>query len=463
MRRLGYRVVDMLVEHAAGIAARPVGHALDRATLEARLREPAPEEGCDPDTLLDRLAADVFDAMVHVDHPRFFAYVPGPGSFVGAMGDALAAGFNVFAGAWAVASGPAMLEMVTIDWLRDACGMPATAGGLFLSGGSMANLTAIAVARHKLLGEETGDAVLYFSDQTHSSVARGARVLGFRSDQLRQLPSGDDQTLAPETLEAAIAEDRRNGRRPFCLIANAGTTSTGAVDPIAALADLCRRHGLWLHVDGAYGAAAAIAPAASAMLGAIGLADSLTLDPHKWLHQPFECGCVLLREGRDLAETFRTVPAYLKDSDAGLDEINFRDHGVQLTRSFRALKLWMSIQLFGLRAFREGIEHGIAMAERAEARLARLDGWRVVTPARLAIVTFRFEPAGAAPEQGDALAAAIIAELARSGRALLSSTVVNGRTVLRLCTINARTREADIDETVDLLDDIARRLLPAGF
>ncbi len=463
MRRLGYRVVDMLVEHAAGIAARPVGHALDRATLEARLREPAPEKGCDPDALLDRLAADVFDAMVHVDHPRFFAYVPGPGSFVGAMGDALAAGFNVFAGAWAVASGPAMLEMVTIDWLRDACGMPATAGGLFLSGGSMANLTAIAVARHKLLGEETGDAVLYFSDQTHSSVARGARVLGFRIDQLRQLPSGDDQTLAPETLEAAIAEDRRNGRRPFCLIANAGTTSTGAVDPIAALDDLCRRHGLWLHVDGAYGAAAAIAPAASAMLGAIGLADSLTLDPHKWLHQPFECGCVLLREGRDLAETFRTVPAYLKDSDAGLDEINFRDHGVQLTRSFRALKLWMSIQLFGLRAFREGIERGIAMAERAEARLARLDGWRVVTPARLAIVTFRFEPAGAGPEQGDALAAAIIAELARSGQALLSSTVVNGRTVLRLCTINARTREADIDETVDLLDDIARRLLPAGF
>jgi glutamate/tyrosine decarboxylase-like PLP-dependent enzyme len=459
MRRFGYRVVDMIVEHVTRLGDAPVGRALDRATLEGRLREPAPEAGRDPDAVLDRLAADVLDAIVHVDHPRFFAYVPGPGNFVGAMADALAAGFNVFAGSWPMSSGPAMAELVVLDWLRTLCRMPETTSGLFVSGGSMANLTALAVARASRLGERFSDAIVYTSDQTHSSIERGARTLGFRLDQLRRVPTDERFRMRPDLLGAMIAEDRRAGRLPFCVVGSAGTTNTGVADPLAELAAICRAEDLWLHVDGAYGAAAMLTERGAAALAGIELADSLALDPHKWLQQPFECGCVLVRDGSLLEQTFRTVPAYLKDSDAASDEVNFRDRGVQLTRGFRALKLWMSIQIYGLASFRAAVERGIALAERAEERLRRHAAWRIVTPATLGIVTFRCVDERLLPAELDLLQTRVIAALAASGFALLSSTHLNGATVLRLCTINARTTEADVDATVDLLVELAAREL----
>ncbi|HYJ79114.1 MAG TPA: aminotransferase class V-fold PLP-dependent enzyme, partial [Longimicrobiaceae bacterium] len=366
MRALGYRVVDLVMDHLAGLADLPVAGGAGRGEMESRLREPAPEEGIGWRSALERVEREVFSAMSHVDHPRFFAYVPGPGNFVGAMAEALAAGFNPFAGSWVGGAGPAQVELVTVDWLRAACGMPEGAGGMFLSGGSMANLTALAVARHRRFG--TGDfsrAVLYCSDQTHAAVDRGARTLGFRADQLRQLPSDDAFRIRVRDLERAMEADAAAGREPFCVVANAGTTSTGAVDPLQEMAALCRRAGMWLHVDGAYGAPAMLTDRGRALLRGIGEADSLALDPHKWLFQPFECGCVLVRDAAVLRETFRSVPAYLKDSDLGGDEVNFRDWGVQLTRSFRALKVWLSIQVFGLAAFRGAVAWGMELAEAA--------------------------------------------------------------------------------------------------
>lgn len=454
MRRLGYRVVDMLVEHIAMLPERPVGHAVDRETLEHRLREPAPEYGSDPDAVLDRLASQVLEAMMHVDHPRFFAYVPGPGSFVGAMADAIASGFNVFAGSWAMASGPAMVELVVIDWLRQICGLPEGTGGAFVSGGSMANLTALAVARNARLGERFDDAVIYCSDQTHSAIERGARTLGFRADQLRPVPTDARFRILPSELLRLIDRDRHAGLRPFCVVANAGTTNTGAIDPMAILAEICHAQGLWLHVDGAYGAVAMLSERGSELLRGIEQADSLALDPHKWLQQPFECGCVLIRDGDLLTQTFRVVPAYLKDSDVVRDQVNFRDRGIQLTRGFRALKLWMSIQVFGIGAFRSAVEQGLALAERAERRL-RAAGWGIVTPATLGIVTFRYADPELSSGEIDHLQADVIARMAASGHAMLSSTSIGGAMVLRLCTINARTLESDIDSTIDLLTDLA--------
>jgi hypothetical protein len=258
MRELGYRIVDMLVEHQATLAEGRAVTVGDAEALEAALAEPIPETGEEPGRLLEQLQREVFANMAHLDHPRFFGFVPSPGNFVGAMADALASGFNVFAGTWLGGSGPAEIERVTVDWLRQAVGFPEEAGGLFVSGGSVANITALAVARQRRLGGHDPSARIYYSDQTHSSIARGLKVLGFAEDQLVVLPTGGDCRLSLAALEVQIARDKAAGKRPFCVVANAGTTSTGAIDPLAALAALCRREQLWLHADGAYGAAAVL-------------------------------------------------------------------------------------------------------------------------------------------------------------------------------------------------------------
>jgi len=457
MRRLGYQVVDTLVEHFAGLRDLPVSGGASRDALEARLREPAPEQGVGWAAALERARRDVLGPMSHVNHPRFFAYVPSPGNFVGAMADALASGFNVFAGAWVAASGAAQVELVTVDWLRAICGLPAGAGGAFVSGGSMANLTALAVARHRRFG--TGDfsrTVIYASDQAHSSIVRGARVLGFAPERVRLLRADGRQRLDPATLRIAIEEDAAAGLVPFCVVASAGTTNTGAVDPLSEIAAVCRETGTWLHVDGAYGAAAALTDAGRALLAGLGEADSVSMDPHKWLFQPFECAAVLVRDGHALRDTFREVPEYLRDSDLTHEEVNFRDWGVQLTRGFRAFKLWLTIQTFGMATLRAGVARGIRIAEVAEEELRASAEWEVLTPAQLAIVTFRYRVPGLADGDVDALQRTIAAETTRGGFAMLSTTELGGRAVLRLCTINPRTTDDDVRETIRLMARIGR-------
>ena len=457
MRALGYLVVDTIVEHFEKLREQPAGHRGSRQALEAALREPLPEQGTDPAGLVQFLRQQVFSNMLHVDHPRFFAFVPGPSNFVGVMADALASGFNGFVGTWFSGAGMAQVELVTIDWLRQLCGLPETAGGLFVSGGSMANLTALAAARHARLNDEFQDAMVYFSDQTHSSVERGLRVLGFQARQLRRLPCDDGFRLDLAALEEAVAADRAAGRTPFCVVANAGTTNTGAVDPLPELARFCREEGLWLHADGAYGAAAVLSEKGRALLGGLELVDSLSLDPHKWLFQPFEIGCVLLRDADLLKETFRILPEYLRDVYRGEEEVNFCDRGVQLTRNFRALKLWMSLKTFGLAAFREAVEWGITLAELAERRLRQAGGFEIVTPAQLGVVSFRFVGSGGSAEELEEINQRLVGEMIADGYAVLTSTVLRGQTVLRLCTINPRTTEEEIDETIRRIERLGRR------
>ncbi|HEX8904780.1 MAG TPA: aminotransferase class V-fold PLP-dependent enzyme, partial [Longimicrobiaceae bacterium] len=442
MRALGYRVVDMIVEHVASLTEQPVAGGATRAEMEARLREPAPAAGVGWEAALERARRDVFGAMSHVDHPRFFAYVPSPGNFVGAMADALSSGFNPFAGAWVTAAGAAEAELVTVDWLREICGLPQGAGGAFVSGGSMANLTALAVARHQRYASgDFSDAVIYASDQVHSSILRGARVLGFLPAQVRLLPTDAEYRLEPQALVRAIESDMEQRLVPLCVVASAGTTSTGTVDPLPEIASICRATGAWLHVDGAYGAAAALTERGRQALRGMGEADSVSMDPHKWLFQPFECAAVLVRDAHALRDTFREVPAYLKDSDLTVEEVNFRDWGVQLTRGFRAFKLWLSIQAFGVDAFRAAVERGMRLAEVAEEELRASPEWEVVTPAQLGIVTFRWRGV----EMDDAALAGLqrrtAAEIVKSGWAMLITTALRGHTVLRLCTINPRTTD----------------------
>ncbi|HRC85201.1 MAG TPA: aminotransferase class I/II-fold pyridoxal phosphate-dependent enzyme [Thermoanaerobaculia bacterium] len=461
MRELGYRVVDLLVDHFTTLPDQRVVRLPSRAELERRLRQSVPETGRPPAEVLAQLAEDVLPFVTRTNHPRFFAFVPVPGNYVSAMADALVAGFGTFAGTWFGGAASAELEILTIDWLRELCGLPESAFGLFVSGGSMANLTALAAARHHYLGDDPRGAVVYCSDQTHSAVERALRVLGFGREQIRKLESDSAFRLPLPSLARALDGDRAAGRRPFCVVANAGTTNTGAVDPLAELSALCRRERLWLHVDGAYGAPAVITEPGRRLLAGLEEADSLALDPHKWLFQPPEMGCVLLREGRQLRETFRILPEYLKDVERGEEEVNFCDYGIQLTRSFRSLKLWMSLQVFGLDAFRQAVARGIELAELAERWLRRSPGWEVVTPAQLGVVTFRFRPPGVAEEELDAFTRAMIDAIVADGFAGISSTALRGRTVARFCTCNPRTTDQDIEFTLEKMQALALERLEA--
>jgi glutamate/tyrosine decarboxylase-like PLP-dependent enzyme len=452
MRTLGYRVIDLLVDHFAEMRHEPVIRHGDRPTLEALLREPIPEEGSDLAAVLQQVQSDIFSHIASLSHPRFFGFVPSPSNFVGVMAETLAAGYNIFNGSWLVASGPAQVELVTIDWLRQLVGLPETAGGLFVSGGSVASLTALAVARRRLLDDCIPQAVVYSSDQTHSSIERALHLLGFAPDQLRIIPSDAQFRLPLPALRQQIDEDRAQGKRPFCVVANAGTTNTGAVDPLEPLAALCQADDLWLHIDAAYGGPAVLTERGRRALSGLGLADSLALDPHKWLFQPIEMGCVLVRDSTWLTDTFVVHPDYLRDVDRASEEVNFRDYGIQLTRSFRALKLWMSLKVFGLDAFRRAIQRGITLAERAEALLRAVPSCEVVTSAQLGIVTFRFTNARLSPDDIDAMNNALVPSLMADGFALITSTVLRGRTVLRLCTINPRTTEEDIRGTIGRLE-----------
>ena len=458
MQTLGYRIVDMLIEHFEQVREQSVTNRATRPTLEARLREPVPQQGNAIERVLEQTQRDVLDNIMHLDHPRFFAFVPGPSNFVSAMADALASGFNIFAGTWLEASGPTQIELITIDWLRQICGLPDTAGGLFVSGGSVANLTALATARHIMLNDDIHNAIVYCSDQTHSSVARALRILGFSASQVRILPTDEQFRLRFDDVQRAIVQDCNAGKQPFCIVASAGTTSTGSIDPLDELADLCQREHLWLHVDGAYGAAAMLSEQGRSLLKGLEHADSLSLDPHKWLFQPYEMGCVLVKNAHWLKETFHILPEYLQDIDQGAEETNFCDYGIQLTRGARALKLWMSLKIFGLNAFRQAIEHGIKLAEHAEAVLGSSSSWEIVTPAQIGIITFRYVPDHCTAEQQERINQQLVDALIQDGFAMLSSTVLQGRTALRLCTINPRTTDEDIRATIERLEYLSKKL-----
>lgn len=449
MRQLGYRVVDLIADHFSRLPEKPVGRKGDPAELRPAFLEPPPDAAVPVDEILACVERDVLSNIMNVCHPRFFAFVPSPSNFVSVMGDTLAAGFNVFNGSWLGGSGPAALELAVIDWFRGWCGFPAGAGGLFVSGGSMANLTALVAARHTRLNDRVERAVIYYSDQTHSSIDRALRVIGFSPEQIRRIPSDREFRLPMDALARAIHEDRTAGLRPFAVIANAGTTNTGAIDPLGEVAALCRTESLWMHVDGAYGAAAVISERGRKLLEGVESADSLSFDPHKWLFQTIECGCVLLRDSAALKATYRIMPEYLADVHRNAAEVNPCDYGIQLTRGFRALKVWMSMQYFGLEAFRRAVDRGFALAELAEAKLRRMDRWEVVTAAQMGIVSFRKRGADEAFYQRAHDAMLL------DGFALATSTVLNGSTVLRLCTINPRTTEEDVEQTLDWLDRLA--------
>jgi aromatic-L-amino-acid decarboxylase len=447
MRRLGYRAIDMLVDRLSDESSPP----LRRATpdeMAARLGGPAPDEPQDWDEILRRLDEDVLPFMSRGDHPGFFAYVPFSGTWPGALGDLIASATNVYAGSWMEAAGPSQLELEVIGWFKDWIGYPPEAAGILVSGGSAANLTALACARETLVGSMSDDLVVYVSDQAHSSVARAARSLGFRQNQVRVIPSDDELKMRVDLLESAMDADLLRGRRPLFVSGSGGATNSGAVDPLPELADLCAERKVWFHVDAAYGGFAVLDERGRKQLVGMERADSITLDPHKWLYQPYECGCLLVREGSQLRRAFLITPDYLREASALDKEVNFSDLGLQLSRMARAFKVWASIQYFGLDAFRRAISRAFDLAERAERRVEDSERLEIASRPSLGIIGFRrlFD------EDEDLLNARLVAALEESGLGLVSSTRLKGRYTIRMCVMSHTSGEADVDRVLDFLE-----------
>jgi len=456
MRRAAHRVADYVVDRIVNLRESTLGQELHREETEALLREPLPENPMDFDEVFAKFARDVVPYSIPLDHPRFFAFVPSAPSFISILGDMLAAGTNVFAGTWFESAGPSQVEILVIDWFKQILSLPPETSGLLVSGGSVASLTALAVARRVMLGDVTQNAVVYLSAHAHTAIDRGLRILGIGEPQWRRIPTDAQFRMQPQALAAQIREDLKAGFRPMAVVASAGTTSTGAIDPLDAVAQVARENAVWFHVDAAYGGFAVLTARGRELLRGIEQADSVVLDPHKWFYCPIEAGCVLVREGRQLLETFRILPDYMLDVEREEREVNFCDYGLQLTRGFRALKVWMAVKTYGIGRIREIISQCLDLAEYAVLFFQQIPQIEIVTPPSLGVFTFRYVPA--ATPVGDQretflnrLNDALVARIIASRMLMLSSTRLERRHVLRFCVLNHRSRKEDVRAARDTI------------
>jgi aromatic-L-amino-acid/L-tryptophan decarboxylase len=448
LRKLAHRVADLVIDRHLHAGRETPGRTAAPSGL-AGLDTPAPEEPCSPLTVLGQVLDQVAPFGIRADHPRNFGAIPSPADPVAAVADALATGLNLTTVNWTVGAAASQIELVTARWLAEALGMPPGSGGLFVSGGSMANLTAIAAAAHT-----DGPGVVYYGDQAHPTIDRALRVLGFGPAHRRVLPAVDER-VDPEAVEAAIVRDRAAGLRPMMVIATAGTTNTGAVDPLDTLARLCRRHSLWFHVDGAYGAAAALTPRTGTLLRGLADADSITVDPHKWLFQPFGVGCLLLRDPGRLAAVFRLQTHYLPILQEDEDAVQLGANGLELTRPCRGFRLWFTIRTRGMSGLRRGIERGLDNADHLADRIRQRPDLELLTGPRLAITCFRHRADGDCPDFYSRLSEEL---LTRTPGFFVLPTIVGGRPAFRACTINPATSRTDIDQLIEQVTLLAPRI-----
>lgn len=459
MQRFGRQVADLVADHLASLRDQPAFGTLDRPSARTLLAMDAPEQGIPFETVLARFRERVVPHHAREPHPRFLGYIPSCPTFPAVMGDWLATGFNFFAGVWPVAAGPNEVELTVLEWFRRWMGMPAGTRGLLTSGGSAATVTAVVAARHAALGDEnTGleRLTVYCSDQAHSSFTKAAWIAGIGRGRVRAVPSDAAYRMRMDALREMVAADRAAGLQPFLVCATAGATNTGAVDPLHPLADFAAAERLWLHTDAAYAGFSALTDRGRALLDGLGRADTLTLDPHKWLYVPFECGCLLARDPALLANAFAVHPEYLRDVRARDEQVNFSDYGEQLTRYARALKVWTSVQYYGTAAIRAAQDRAMDLAELVERLVRESPELEVLTPAQFGIVCFRVHPRGMDdPDQLNALNERVNAAVNRTGFVLMSSTNLRGVLSLRLCIPGYRTSEQDVRDILGLIQTTA--------
>ena len=459
MLDLGQKALELVVERIESLPGERAWEGEFRQALEDQLLEDPPEEGRPAAEVIERAGRDILPYSTRIDHPRCFGFVPSSPTWPGVVADFMAAGYQINQCTWLVASGPSQLELVVIDWFRRWLGYPEGAGGLFTSGGSAASVDAFVAAREAAGHPER--ATVYMSDQSHSALSRAAMIVGVRRECIRMIPSDAHFRMDMDALARAVAADRDAGLNPIAVAANAGTVGTGAIDRLEELADFCASEGLWLHVDAAYGGFAVVTEQGKTLLSGIERADSIGLDAHKWLFQPYEAGCLLVKDEKTLTDAFAVRPDILQDTVWGANHPNFSNLGLQLSRSVRALKVWMSIQTFGMAAFRRAVANGMELSARAETYVresAVLEAMNVVT---LGIVCFRINPADSEldEERLDRVNRIVLARMFWDDPAFMSSTLLHGTFALRMCIINHTTTWDDVRETLEAVERFGREAL----
>ena len=459
MIELGQKALELVVERIEGLPGENAWEGDFRQVLEDQLMGDPPEEGRPADEIAERAAREILSYSTRLDHPRCFGFVPSSPTWPGIVADFMASGYHVNQCTWLVASGPSQVELVVIDWFRRWIGYPENAGGLFTSGGSAASVDAFVAAREAAGHPER--ATVYMSDQSHSALARAAMIVGVRRERIRMVPSDAQFRMEMDALTRAVAEDRDAGLAPVAVAANAGTVGTGAVDRLEELADFCEAEGLWLHVDAAYGGFALVTEQGKRLLRGLERADSVGLDAHKWFFQPYEAGCLLVKDESTLKDAFAVRPDILQDTVWGANHPNFSDLGLQLSRSARALKVWMSVQTFGMAAFRHAVAKGMDLAARAETYIRESSLLENMNPVTLGIVCFRVNPADDDLDETmlDKVNRTVLARLFWDDPAFVSSTMLHGTFALRMCIINHTTTWDDVRETLAAVERFGRDAL----
>ncbi|MCY3824218.1 MAG: aminotransferase class I/II-fold pyridoxal phosphate-dependent enzyme [Nitrospinae bacterium] len=462
MLELARRASELLVERTENLPGEGAWDGDFQQELEKQLMEPPPEEGRPAVEVLERAARDILPLTARNEHPRFFGFIPSSPTWPGVLADFLASGYHVNQCTWLVASGPSQLELVVIDWFRRWVGYPEGAGGLFTSGGSAASLDAFVAAREA--ADHPERASVYMADQSHSAHVRAARIIGIRPERIRLLPCDARFRLDMEALERAVNEDRAAGLHPIAVCANAGASSTGAIDPLEEMADFCEAQGIWLHVDAAYGGFAAVTERGKELLRGMERADSIGMDAHKWFFQPYEAGTLLVKDVRTLEKAFAVRHDILQDTIWGANHPNFSDRGLQLSRSFRALKVWMSVQTFGMTAFRRAVSRGMELAEQAQEYVRESPVLEMLTPVSLGIVCFRVNPADAGLDDKalEEINRTVLARIFWDDKAFVSSTLLKGKFALRFCIINHTTTWDDVRETLETIERFGKEALEKG-
>jgi aromatic-L-amino-acid decarboxylase len=447
-------VADFVVRHVATLAEQPSFDLDGVEAVRASLREPAPEQGRPLAEILERLRPAIAKSY-NAAGPGYLAYIPGGGVYAAALGGLIASATNRYVGVTQPAPALVQIEQSVTEWLCALMGLPAGAQGLLTSGGSLSNFSAIVAARQAKLGDDFASGTIYYSAETHYCVAKAARLAGFPRAALRELPVDARFRLRTDSLQAAIREDRARGGRPFLLVANVGTTNTGAIDPLPELRRIADEQGLWLHADAAYGGFFRLAPGGEQLLRGIEACDSITLDPHKGLFMPYGIGALLVRDGRALARAHRESADYVQDvTHEG--SLGFADLSPELSRDFRGLRVWLAVQLHGLAAFREQLGEKLALARAAYEQLASDARFELLDEPQLSVVAFRLR----APERDvDRLGAELLRRVNERRRVFLSSTRLNGRYALRICVLSFRTHADRVRDAVEALREEAGALL----
>lgn len=467
LQEISSEATKLVAEYMATIGKRPVRAENYAGKTTQSISTELSAEGIPLDQLLAECRT-IFDLSRHNGHPRFFGYVASPSTPIGAYADLIASALNANITCWR--SGPAgtELERLIVIWLGSLIGYDQQAKGLLTSGGSMANMIALLIANRRKTGTDTSrrglwnsgpPMTIYASEEVHMSIPKAADILGFGRDQVRMIACDERQRMRVDLLASRIEADLREGLRPFCVVGSAGTVNTGAVDPLTEIATIASEFGLWFHVDGAYGAPGVLDQRKRDLFAGLERADSVSLDPHKWLYVPVDAGCLLFRDAGAAMTAFSTEDAdYIKTHGYSDEEaFAFWDYGVELSRRFRALKVWLTLQYYGTRRIAEAISEDISLASYLGELVSNADDFELLAPVELSICCFRYVPrAGMSDADLNQLNERIMALVQKGGRAYVSNATVNGRFALRACITNFRTTKADIEATVEAIRDAAR-------